>query len=276
MRRLLTYAPMLLDHARNVNSQNGEDGVIARIFEVIGTESRQCCEFGAWDGIHFSNTRALLEDGWGGVQIEADPERFTQLEELYRDRDDVLTLNALVSTSGGGLRALLEQHGASLDLDLLSIDIDGYDYDVLESLGLTPRVVCVEVNAGHDPESREPVPAQIAANNVGQPLARFVDLAARLGYRLVGYTGNAFFVRDDVGHEDDLPTVTPVEAYEEFIRRLGPQERIWLYRVNLGLAPPRHRYRNARLRRRALGLAPLTAMVAVAQGLPSLLPRRAA
>ena len=271
---MLTYAPMLLDHARNVNSQNGEDGLIARIFEVIGTDTRQCCEFGAWDGVHFSNTRALLEDGWGGVQIEADAERYKQLEALYRDRDDVFTINAMVGTSGGGLRALLEQHGAPLELDLVSIDIDGYDYEVLESLGLKPRVVCVEVNAGHDPESREAVPEQIAANNVGQPLARFVELGARLGYRLVGYSGNAFFLREDIGHEDELPTVTPVEAYEEFLKRLGPQERFWLYRVNLGLAPPGHRYRNARLRRRALGLAPLTALVALAQGVPSLLPHR--
>ena len=267
---------MLLEHARNVNSQNGEDGIIARIFEVIGTESRRCCEFGAWDGVHFSNTRALLEEGWGGVQIEADPQRFKQLEELYRDRDDVLTLNALVSTSGGGLRALLEQHGEPLDLDLLSIDIDGYDYDVLASLGFSPRVVCVEVNAGHDPESRAAVPPEIAAGNVGQPLGRFVELGKRLGYRLVGYSGNAFFLREDIGHEDELPMLGPTEAYEAFARRLGPQERLWLYRVNLGLAPPHHRYRNARLTRRALGLGRLTALKALAQGVPSLLQRRRA
>lgn len=257
---------MLLDHARNVNSQNGEDGIIARIFEVIGIESHQCCEFGAWDGIHFSNTRALLEDGWGGVQIEADPERFKQLEDLYRDREDVLTVNALVGTSGGGLRALLEQHGAPLDLDLLSIDIDGYDYELLESLGFTPRVVCVEVNAGHDPDSREAVPSEIAANNVGQPLARFVELAGRRGYRLVGYSGNAFFLRDDIGYEDELPTVGPAEAYDELTRRLGPQERAWLYRVNLGLAPPHHRYGNKRLSRRALGLGVVPAASALASG----------
>jgi hypothetical protein len=257
---------MLLEHARNVNSQNGEDGIIARIFEVIGTESRQCCEFGAWDGIHFSNTRALLDDGWGGVQIEADPERFKQLEELYRGRDDVFTVNALVGTGGGGLRALLEQHGAPLDLDLLSVDIDGYDYDVLESLGLAPRVVCVEVNAGHDPENRAAVPSQIAANNVGQPLGRFVELAGRLGYRLVGYSGNAFFLRDDVGHEDELPTVAPAEAYDEFIRRLGSEQRAWLYRVNLGLAPPHHRFGNKRLSRRALGLDLVPAASALVSG----------
>src|SRR4051794_40804139 len=269
---------MLLDHMRNVNSQNGEDGIIARIFELIGTESRQCCEFGAWDGIHFSNTRALLESGWGGVQIEVDAERFASLADLYRDRDDVLTINALVDPAKGGLRAPLEQHGGPLELDLLSIDIDGYDYEVLEGLGLTPRVVCVEVNAGHDPESRKPVPAEIAANNVGQPLARFVELAGRLGYRLIAYNGNAFFLRDDVGHEDELPTVETVAAYEDFVSRLGPDERIWLYRVNLGLAPPHHRYRNRRLGRRALGIGLAQAAAAAARGAAALAlsrPRRA-
>jgi hypothetical protein len=259
-------APMLLDHARNLNSQNGEDGIIARIFEVIGTESRQCCEFGAWDGIHFSNTRALLEDGWGGVQIEADAERFARLAELYRDRDDVLTINALVNPEEGGLRALLEQHGAPLELDLLSIDIDGHDYEVFEGLALSPRVICVEVNAGHDPESRAAVPAEIAANNVGQPLMRFVELAERLGYRLIAYNGNAFFLLADIGHEDELPTVGPVAAYDDFLRRLGQDERVWLYRVNLGLAPPHHRYGNRRLSRRSLGLGLTQAAAALSRG----------
>jgi hypothetical protein len=257
---------VLLDHAHDVHSQNGEDGIIARIFELVGPEFRQCCEFGAWDGIHFSNTRALLAGGWGGVQIEADGERFAELAQLYADRDDVFTLNELVSTSDGGLRALLEKHGCPLDFDLLSIDIDGLDYEVLGSLGLSPRVVCVEVNAGHDPASREAVPLDVAAGNVGQPLSRFVDLAGELGYRLVGYNGNAFFLRADLGHEGDLPTLTPTDAYEQFAGRLGLEQRLWLYRVNLGLAPPHHRYHNPRLSRRSLGLGLRDAAAAIAAG----------
>jgi hypothetical protein len=166
----------------------------------------------------------------------------------------------------GGLRALLEQHGAPLELDLLSIDIDGHDYEVFEGLALSPRVICVEVNAGHDPESRAAVPAEIAANNVGQPLMRFVELAERLGHRLIAYNGNAFFLLADIGHEDELPTVGPVAAYDDFLRRLGQDERVWLYRVNLGLAPPHHRYGNRRLSRRSLGLGLTQAAAALSRG----------
>jgi hypothetical protein len=260
---------VLLDAAHDVHSQNGEDGVIARIFDVIGTESRQCCEFGAWDGVHFSNTRALLAAGWSGVQIEADSERFAKLSELYADRDDVVTLNAMVEAGQGGLRALLESHGCPTEFDLVSIDIDGLDYDVLETLGVRPRVLCVEVNGGHEPTSRAAVPHALAASNVGQPLGRFVELAKELGYRLVAYTGNAFFIRADLGHEDELPTLGPADAYAEFVEHLRDDEREWLYRVNLGLAPPHHRFGNGRLGRRQLGLGRAQAAKALAAGIVS-------
>ena len=34
----------LLEHAANVTSQNGEDGIIAKILEVIGTPRGWCVE----------------------------------------------------------------------------------------------------------------------------------------------------------------------------------------------------------------------------------------
>lgn len=255
----------LLEHASNRFSQNGEDGVIARLFEQIGTETRAACEFGAWDGIHFSNTRALLLDGWSGVMIEADPAKYEQLVKTYADRDDVWCLNAMVGTGENALPELLRRAGGPTELDLLSIDIDGLDYEVFETMEMRPRVVVVEVNAGHAPDSDAPVPREVAANNVGQPLARFVALGERLGYRFVAYTGNAIFVRSDV--EGAPPAVTPAEAYDRFLANLSDDEKRWLFRVNRGLAPPFHRYRNPRLSARSLGIAPGEAAKLAATGL---------
>ena len=76
----------LNDHLRNVTSQNGEDGVIEKALEVIGTNDRYCVEFGAWDGITYSNTHHLIEDkGYSAVLIEADRQKFHQLQKNYRD-----------------------------------------------------------------------------------------------------------------------------------------------------------------------------------------------
>jgi hypothetical protein len=65
----------LLEH-KNQFSQNGEDGILHRVFELMSTETRCCCEFGAWDGIHFSKTRRLLLKGWSGLLIGPDADRF--------------------------------------------------------------------------------------------------------------------------------------------------------------------------------------------------------
>jgi hypothetical protein len=49
----------------NVYSQFGEDSILKAIFERIPTNQngvRTCVEFGAWDGLHFSNTAKLIKE----------------------------------------------------------------------------------------------------------------------------------------------------------------------------------------------------------------------
>jgi len=49
----------LSDYAYNVYSQFGEDGIIKKIFEILGTLSKVCIEFGAWDGCTHPSTQKL-------------------------------------------------------------------------------------------------------------------------------------------------------------------------------------------------------------------------
>lgn len=53
----------LLDYRRNVTSQCGEDGIIEKIFEMIGARNKWCVEFGAYDGKHLSNSYNLINRG---------------------------------------------------------------------------------------------------------------------------------------------------------------------------------------------------------------------
>ncbi len=71
----------LLIYASNVESQNGEDGIIAHIFSVLPkAEKRYCVEFGAWDGRYLSNCFNLVRNqGWNGLFIEANEQKFEQL-----------------------------------------------------------------------------------------------------------------------------------------------------------------------------------------------------
>lgn len=221
----------LLAHRHNVHSQFGDDGIIEAVFRAIGETTRWCCEFGAWDGLHLSNTRRLVDAGWNAVLIEGDPDKFVQLRRNNASNPRVIPVEAMVDNETNRLERILADAGAP-ELDLLVIDIDGLDFEIFESLQIRPRVICVEVCPHHDPESRARVPREVAAKNVGQSLGLFYDTARERGYRLVSYYVNAFFVREDAA--GSLPSLTPAEAYEEYLAAVPETGRRWLNYCNSG------------------------------------------
>ena len=249
----------------NQFSQNGEDGIVERIFQLIGTETKTCCEFGAWDGVHLSNTRKLFLEGWSGLLIEADPKRFKKLKTNYSGNDRVKCLCRLVA-GAGDLELALSQNGFLAALDILVIDIDGLDYYILEGLKSRPRVICVEVNAGHSPKSSSALPRDLAATGIGQPLVAFCRLCNHLGYRLICFNANAFLLRDDIEHPL-LPELDPVSAYREYLGALDMTARRWMYLVNKGLVPPFFKFQNDYLSASGLGLGPVDCVAAIVRSL---------
>lgn len=138
------------ENRENRYSQFGEDSIIEKIFSRIGTLNKWCCECGAADGIFFSNTRKLIEEGWSSLQIEADEKQFEKLADLYRNVPSVTCYNYKVQTSGAfSFDRLLSKVGAPFDPDLLVIDVDGEDYWLANSLiSHRPRVLMVEYAPG--------------------------------------------------------------------------------------------------------------------------------
>ena len=150
----------LLKYARDYTSQNGEDGVIARLFDLIPAtnitdsqrqqqqqqQKRYCVDVGAWDGKHLSNTYSLLippgqhlEDekndnrddiivgNWKGVLIEADPQKFQELQTLQRPHGNICVNQAVVTVppdSPHQLHTILQEHAPECpyDFDFLCVD----------------------------------------------------------------------------------------------------------------------------------------------------------
>lgn len=186
----------LSDYSFNVFSQFGEDGIIQKILEIIGSSYRTCVEFGAYDGFFHSNTANLWTNGWRGILIEADKKRFASLVENTK-KYDCYVVNAFVGYEGSNtLENILKKHKLPDKIDFLSIDIDGDDYYIFESLNeLKPRVICCEYNPT--------IPAHIEliagkGNYFGCSPRSLSRLAETKGYRLVSMTEtNCFFVTDD-------------------------------------------------------------------------------
>lgn len=179
----------LIDFKYNIYSQFGEDGVISKIFSIIGEKTKLCVEFGAWDGIYLSNTANLWKNkSWKAILIESDPERIKSL-----NHENILPINAFVGLDeNNSIDFILKNNNIIEDIDFMSIDIDGNDYHIFDLLKIKPRVICIEFNP------TIPFWMDIYQNKnkmLGASLGSLNRLANSKGYKLVGATDcNAFFV----------------------------------------------------------------------------------
>jgi hypothetical protein len=183
----------LVDHASNAYSQFGEDGIIEQIFEIIGAKSKLCVEFGAWDGFHMANTANLWTKSWKGVLIEGNRRRYKKLVKNVSSYDCTCICAFVQSCGDSSLEALLQKAGITEQIDLLSIDIDGNDYYIFNSLKtIHPRVVICE----HNPT----IPAGIdlvadEGNYFGCSVSALNRVGKEKGYKLIAVTEtNSFFV----------------------------------------------------------------------------------
>lgn len=191
----------ITDFGYNQYTQSGEDGIIEKIFELIGTRSKRCIEFGATDGLFLSNTARLWQNGWQAVLIEGETKYIPVLEtNIAAYRDSVIAINEFVTIRGEHtLENILRRAHIPFEVDLLSIDIDGDDYYIFQSLDeLRPRVVICEFNPTI-PLDFEFVPEE--TNYIGCSARSLISLAQDKGYRLVAMTdNNAIFVLKEEFH----------------------------------------------------------------------------
>jgi hypothetical protein len=197
--------------------------VLRRLFEHVGVAHRYFVEFGAWDGMHWSNTANLrLHHGWDGLLMEGSDRADGRL--VQRERVDA-----------ENVETLFERYGVPREFDLLSIDIDGNDYWVWKAIQrYVPRVVIVEYNVFFRRETAKTIAYDAShgwdkeryGRYHGASLAALHKLGREKGYSLA-YTEpacpNAIFVRDELLPEGlELPTLEdwtrwdwPVEGYVE-------------------------------------------------------------
>jgi len=193
----------LSNYASNITSQFGEDGIIAEIIRVLGHDlPKYCVEFGAWDGKYLSNTWTLVANhGWSVCYIEADQKRYKKLKQSHENNPRVSTINAYVtdrSVPDTSLGTLLKSVGAPDKIGILSIDIDGNDFNVWRDFDeFQVDVVVIEYNYSI-PHNVEYVDDGGRAF-MGSSALALERLAKRKGYSLIACTiANCIFIRDDL------------------------------------------------------------------------------
>lgn len=193
-------------HGFSAGSQNEEDGILVEIFRRIGSPNKTFFEFGVGSGLQNCTIYFLLA-GWSGGWVEVNRGKLDFIRKkfaFYISANFLRTTDRPVTPEN--VDYIAEELGVSTNLDLLSIDIDGNDYFVFQSMTIKPRVLVIEYNGLFPPPHRitqayDPNYVYAADSYTGCSLQSLVDLANDKGYRLVGtnLSGlNAFFVREDL------------------------------------------------------------------------------
>jgi FkbM family methyltransferase len=204
-----TYEQTKFDHAFSVSwSQAGEDIALSLLITKDKLKGFYL-DIGAHNPSRFSVTRHLYQLGWNGINVDANPElgpaflkqrkrdtflnaavgklnsyEFHIFDELalstvnedWRKKfiSEGNALKRVVQVEGITLRSLLERTPNSQKVDLLNMDIEGADYDALESIGfdtlpdsLFPNWLLLETSP--------PVDQALKTNSV--------ELALKFGYK---------------------------------------------------------------------------------------------
>jgi hypothetical protein len=202
-----------------VCSQWGEDGIIEWLCQRIPNISRSFVEFGV-ENFAEANARFLLENrGWRGLVMDGSA---TQMAGLRQDalywRHDLTAVAAFITAEN--INRLITENGFAGELGILSVDIDGNDYWVLEAIDcVDPAIIICEINGVFGDLRAFTVPyrpdfhrmdAHYSGQYFGCSLAAVKLLCRRKGYTFLGTNTNgvnAFFVRNDLAG----PIVEPLQ-----------------------------------------------------------------
>jgi hypothetical protein len=143
----------LTKYSEKKHSQYYEDGMIREALESVGVINNGFfVDVGSWDGVFLSNTFRLLEDfNFNGICIEANQDRHNEAVQNLKNYN-VKCINTLLSIEeSNSLDFILKENNCPKEFDFLSIDIDGIDWWIWESLkNFFPKVVIIEYNSNHN------------------------------------------------------------------------------------------------------------------------------
>ncbi len=195
-----------------------EESIIDDYLNRINVENEYCVDIAASDGVTMSNTYFLFQRGWSGLAVEYQSVKFAKLASHYSNFVNVNISKCLVTPEN--VVFLLNAHQVPENLGLLNLDIDGYDYFVLEEIlsSFRPFIICVEINEKLPPPLKFTIkwePSYVWANDhfYGQSICQLNTLCQKYEYALVElHYNNAFLIPKEVSPSRSL---TPEEAYKK-------------------------------------------------------------
>jgi hypothetical protein len=226
--------PKLAEVGFKVYSEYEEDGLLLYIFSLIGSTNRRVVELCAGDGRECMAANLLINHGWEGVLIDGLQKLVERGQSYFAEqrstwRHPPIFKQAWLTREN--VNDVIAEAGFVGPIDLLSVDVDGIDYYLLEAISIVePRVIICETHnvipsalsltVPYDPDFRRmkgPDP-----DFMGASLLAVKRLLGGKGYRLIGghrFGFNAIFMRNELGQRY-FPEVSVESVHNNAYTRL--------------------------------------------------------
>ncbi len=217
-----------MEYAKSIYSQHGQDGILQKIFELIGTTNKFFVEFGSnGEKTGGGNTAYLRDFGFSGLLMDGYENPYNELHT----RDYPVQIEFITAEN---INSLFDKYSVPEEFDLLSIDIDGQDFHVWNKLDAKykPRVVVIESNNGAFPHLDVVQPYDVkwvwdGTYKYGASLRALMNLGKQKGYDLVAFSGSdGIFVRSSLLAQKEIAC--------EFANNV---EALWHYNFQQGYLP---------------------------------------
>jgi hypothetical protein len=199
-RRELRYIRKM--HARGYYSNFGEERISLEYLNALSipVEQKYAVDIAAADGLGGSNTYRLFSLGYAGLAVEGDPGKFAFMSNLYRSFSQVFLMRVFITPENINEALLVAR--VPRNFAYLSLDIDSYDYFVLEKMlqNYEPAVICAEFNEKIPPPLKftikyDPTFSWDYSHCYGQSICKLFEFTQKFAYDLVSVEyNNAFLV----------------------------------------------------------------------------------
>ena len=174
-------------------------------------------EFGVEDYTEANTRFLLMNDNWSGLVMDGDIEKINYLRNWdCMWKYDLLVKDVFITREN--INKIITEAGFSGDIGILSIDLDGNDYWILEAIDcVSPRILICEYNNIYGATKAVTVPydpdfvrTEKHYSNLywGASISAYCRWAKENGYYYMGSNlagNNAFFVRKDCIKPDKIP-----------------------------------------------------------------------
>ena len=181
-------------------SNFGEQEILEKYIKLLKIDEKggSAVDIGAGDGVRKSNTYGLVLRGWQILGVEYDSRNAARLAATYKFHPNAFACRFEVTSAN--IAGLLTSYSIDKNFGVLSLDIDGCDYWVLDQIltNFRPRLIVSEYN------EKIPPPVKFAVNDApefslrhhffGYSISMLKDLLAKHDYVLLEVEYNNVFL----------------------------------------------------------------------------------